>query len=135
MRRVVFDTNILIDWLNTGAHEDRVLGRGQVRLLSSIVEMELRAGAFTAAARGAVERLARAHADAARLLVPTASVYAEAGGVLRRLRARGEDVRRASLVSDLLIALSARSIGATLVTRDRDFERIRAHAKFDLELL
>jgi predicted nucleic acid-binding protein len=33
-------------------------------------------------------------------------------------------IRRASMVHDLLIALSARSLGATVLTTDADFEKI-----------
>lgn len=135
MRRVVFDTNVLVDWINVGAHEDRILAKGQVRLLSSVVEMELRAGAFSPSGRRAVERIVKAHAGAARILCPTPAVFAAAGEILQRLRRRGIDVRRASLVDDVLIALSARSVGATVITRDHDFKTIRTVARFEVELI
>jgi predicted nucleic acid-binding protein len=45
--------------------------------------------------------------------------------VLRELRAKGRETRRASLVHDVLIALTAREIGATVITGDvSDFEVI-----------
>jgi predicted nucleic acid-binding protein len=45
-------------------------------------------------------------------------------------------VRRAALVNDVLIALTARSIGATLYTADRgDFEAIRRVRDFALEVV
>ena len=135
MKRVVFDTNIFVDWMRTGAHEEWILGADKVRVLSSVVEMELRAGAETSGARSAIERIVRAHATGARVLAPSAGVFARAGDLLRRLSSRGIEVRRAALVHDVLIALSARSIGATVVTRDIDFQTLRRHAHFELELV
>jgi predicted nucleic acid-binding protein len=44
-------------------------------------------------------------------------------------------VRRASLVNDVLIALTARAIGATLFTADRDYEAIRSILGFELALI
>ena len=80
--------------------------------------MELRAGAFRARDR--------------RLLA-----YREAGDVLRLLQSR-HDYRlasRHSIVNDVLIALSARSIGATVVTQNaRDYRAIRSIRSFRLEL-
>lgn len=40
---------------------------------------------------------------------------------------------RASLVNDVLIALSARSLGATVLTADKDHDAIRAVLDFKLE--
>jgi predicted nucleic acid-binding protein len=88
--------------------------------------MELRAGATTLPARRAVDRLVRAYKASKRLLVPTAEQFDAAGEVLKRLRRMGVEVRRASLVDDVLVALSARGIGATVVTRDRDFGAIES---------
>jgi predicted nucleic acid-binding protein len=66
----------------------------------------------------------------------TNGIFADAGEVLRRLRAAGRDVRRASLVHDVLIALTARTIGARLVTADAgDFEAIRALRRFSLQVV
>lgn len=135
MKRVVFDTNIFVAWLRRGAHEDHVLGGGRVRLLSCVVEMELRAGVDSRRGGRAVDGLVVAYSRAARRLCPTPAIFAEAGRLLPRLSRRGVEVRRASLVNDVLIALSARSVGATVVTRDKDYARIRALAPFDLELV
>jgi predicted nucleic acid-binding protein len=134
VRRTLLDTNIYIDWLNAGLHEDLVLGTGRLRILSAVVLMELRAGATTRRAVSAVATLSKAYASAQRLVAPQAAVYAEAGKVLSRLRQDGREVRRASLVADTLIALTARSVGAVLVTRDAsDFTAIRKHVDFTLE--
>ena len=136
MNRAILDTNLYIAWLRRGAHEDLVLGRGLARALSAVVVMELRTGVTTRAAHRAVERIVRAHAAARRIVAPSGSLFDEAGGVLRNLRRAGRDIGRASLVHDVLIALTARSTGATVYTLDEgDFEAIRAIRRFRLEIV
>jgi predicted nucleic acid-binding protein len=126
MKRILLDTNVYIDFLNSGQHEALVLGAGLVRHMSAVVLMELEAGATTPAARRTVSQLARAFEKFGRLHAPPGSAWPQAGGILRRLRSSGREVRRASLVNDVLIALTAREIGATLVTGDvSDFGAIR----------
>jgi hypothetical protein len=57
----------------------------------------------------------------------------EAGLVLRVLPSGGCEIRRASLVNDLLIALTARQLGATVYTASvQDFEAIRRVRDFSL---
>lgn len=138
MRRVVFDTNIYIDWINVGAHEDLLFERDIVKHLSAIVVLELRAGAHSVRDRQWLERIERAFDQAGRVLVPSRAVYGAAGDVLRRLRAaRGSSLEgRSGLVNDVLIALSARSIGATVVTQnERDFRAIQAVQPFQLAVV
>jgi predicted nucleic acid-binding protein len=98
--------------------------------------MELRVGAATRPARRLLDQLVRAHAAAARLVAPSTSVFDEAGLVLRALRLAGREIRRASLVNDIPIALSARHLGATLYTADaEDFTAIRRVRDFRLEVV
>jgi predicted nucleic acid-binding protein len=126
MKRVLLDTNLYVDWINRGSREELLVGPGYLRLLSSVVLMELRAGATGRRAMAAVDKLARAYSSASRIATPLASVYDDAGRALRKLRARGHEVRRASFVNDTLIALTARAQGATVFTLDAtDFEAIQ----------
>ena len=98
--------------------------------------MELRVGAATRPARRLLDQLVRAHTASARLVVPSASVFDEAGLVLRALRMAGREVRRAALVNDVLIALTARQIGATLYTANGDdFVAIRRVRDFSLQVV
>jgi len=129
------DTNLYVEWLNAGGHEDLMLGRGLVRYLSAVVHMELAAGAKTLPAQRALSRLVRDYRSGGRLLVPSADIFASAGDLLRKLRSSGREVRRASLVNDVLIALSARSIGATVLTADKDFEAIGELLEFKFRRL
>ncbi|WP_437905730.1 PIN domain-containing protein [Sorangium sp. So ce327] len=133
LRKVLLDTNLYIGWLNRGIHEDLMIGPGLVRYLSAVVQMELRAGATTLPARRAVDHLCRAYRGVGRIVAPDAEVFDHAGRTLRRLREAGREVHRASLVNDVLIALSARSLGATVLTADEDYDAIRAVLDFKLE--
>jgi predicted nucleic acid-binding protein len=133
VKKVLIDTCVYIGWLNQGRHDEVMLGTGVVRYLSAVVAMELRAGAQHRGARDATSALIRAYRSAGRLAVPSSEVFERAGGVLRELKLAGRDVRQASLCNDVLIALTARSIGASVVTVNLDdFEAIRQIERFDL---
>ena len=89
MRRIILDTNVYIAFMNDGLHEGIVLGPGSLRYMSSVVWMELEAGATTKRAQLAVARLARTFAATNRLIAPSPAVWASAGPLLRRLRSAG----------------------------------------------
>jgi predicted nucleic acid-binding protein len=133
LRKVLLDTNVYIDWLNQGLHEELMVGPGLVRYLSAVVQMELRIGAKMLPARRAVDQLSRAYRAAGRIITPSADLFDQAGRTLQRLREEGREVRRSSLVNDVLIALSARSLGAAVLTADEDYEAIRSVLDFKLE--
>ena len=135
LRKVLLDSNLYIDWINRGHREELMVGAGWVRYLSAIVQMELRIGARTLPARRAVDQLIRGYRAAGRIVAPDAPLFDEAGAALRRLREKGAEIRRASFVDDVLIALSARSLGATLMTMDADFEAIARVVDFRLEMV
>ncbi|MFO0683643.1 MAG: type II toxin-antitoxin system VapC family toxin [Sandaracinus sp.] len=135
MKTVVLDTNLYVDWLARGDHEAWVVGPGLRRHMSAVVAMELRVGARTLPGRRAVQRLTETFHRTGRTVTPTAAVFEAAGEVLQRLADTGREIRRASLTHDVLIALSARAIGATVVTRDTDFEAIAAVSPFALHVL
>ena len=133
MKKVLIDTCVYIDWLNQGRHEEVMLGVGLVRYLSAVVAMELRAGAQHRAARDSTSALIRAYRSSGRLVAPSSEVFERAGGVLRQLKLAGRDVRQSSLCNDVLIALTARSIGASVVTANPDdFAAIQRIERFDL---
>jgi predicted nucleic acid-binding protein len=102
-----------------------------VRYLSAVVVMELRAGVSNRANREAVDALTRAYWSAGRLVSPSSEVFERAGAVLRKLKFVGRNVRDASLWGDVLITLTARSIGATVVTsKVVDFAAIQRFEMF-----
>lgn len=131
MRRVVIDTNLYIDWLNARRHEAVLFERDAVKYLSAVVMLELYAGAVSARDRRLVRRVVASFDRADRILVPSRAVYEEAGHVLRGLPERSP-----SLTNDVLIALSARALGATVVTSNgRDFAAIRDVRPFELTVV
>jgi predicted nucleic acid-binding protein len=137
VRHVIIDTNVYIDWFNTRRHEAVVAQSGVVFHLSAVVLMELRAGASGRDVL-AVDRLEKTFRKARRILLPSFAVFSEAGEILRRLRVeRHYDLgARQSIVNDVLIALSARSIGAMVATRnERDFRAIQSLRRFDLRVV
>lgn len=138
MERVVFDSDLYIDWINAGSHEELFLGRWFVRYMSTVVLPELQAGAVGPAAAKAVGDLYRTFTRTGRLLSPSPETFWRAGSVLRVLQRRhGFDLRsRFRLVNDCLIALSSRQIGATVMTRnERDFRLIHRVVPFSLVIL
>lgn len=130
---VVFDTSVFIDHLRTNKHKDRLLNlKGLIRN-SSVVLSELARGATSEAERDFVKRLAKNHP----VITPSEKNWTESGEILSRMYTdKGflpEKLR--SLHFDMLIALSARNYGATVVTANRsDFELIRGYKEFRLEI-
>jgi predicted nucleic acid-binding protein len=138
MRRLLIDTNLYIDWLNTGEYESFLFQPDAVKFMSAVVMMELLAGAHSVQDRTRLQDLFRTFAKLGRIVTPSAGTYQEAGEVLRRLQpVHGYQLRQLhSLSNDVLIALSARTIGGTVVTRNkRDFLAIQSIRAFKLSLV
>ncbi len=135
MQRILIDTNVYIDWINDGLYEPIIFRRDTVKHLSAVVIMELAAGAFSVRDRRLVREVVSAFGRVGRILAPTVSMYQEAGEVLRQLQeSLGYTLASAhGLANDVLIALSARSIGAVVITQnDRDFAAIQKIRSFRL---
>ncbi len=130
---MVFDTSIFIDHLRTGRHQQRIAEtRGLIRN-SAVVLAELSRGATKPAEREFVERLARNHP----ILTPSENNWLESGRLLSKINVdKGFDPRKLrDLHFDLLIALTARSVGARLITSNRDdFELIAGYRKLQIEI-
>jgi predicted nucleic acid-binding protein len=127
--KVLLDTNVFIGYLRAGLHAEWVLGRVShtIRFLSAVVLMELRFGADTPRRKRAVDGIQRAF-PSGRIIAPTPSIFEQAGRVFRTLHGNGAGLQdRLGPLNDLLIALTARQIGATVVTNNLDeFRRIAA---------
>jgi predicted nucleic acid-binding protein len=138
VRRVVIDTNLYIDWLNEGRHEEVLFQRDAVKYLSTVVLLELYAGAFSPRDRRVLRGIVAAFERADRMLVPSGAVWEDAGHVLRALQTSRGSVGAGypSLVNDVLIALSARAIGAIVTTsNERDFAAICRVRPFRLAIV
>lgn len=130
---LIFDTSVLIDDLRTGRHQAKIQSVTGLIRTSAVVLAELWRGATKASEREFLRTLARNHP----ILSPTENDWLDSGHVLGRIQA---DQRLAidklrSLHFDVLIALTARSQGARLVTSDReDFTLINRYRRFQLEI-
>jgi predicted nucleic acid-binding protein len=130
---ILFDTSVLVDDLRTGCHERRMQAVGGLVRTSAVVLAELWRGARKPAEREFLRALQRNHP----ILFPAAGNWLESGQLLAKMGVAkgftGEKLR--DLHFDVLIALTARSHGARLITSNRaDFELINAHCTFKLEI-
>lgn len=129
-RKVLLDTNVFVDYLRQDLHAEWVFGRtGKIlRFLSSVVVFELRFGANTPRRLRAVQGVLRAF-PAARVVAPAPELFLRAAVVFRALHGDGAHLAdRLGPVNDVLIALTARSIGAAVVTSNlNEFGRIAEH--------
>ena len=130
---VIFDTSIFIDHLHTGCHRQRIESVTGLIRTSSVVLAELWRGATKPAERKFLQALERNHA----ILTPTEKNWLESGQILGKIRAdKGfpPDKLR-DLHFDVLIALTARSHGARLITSNpSDFEMINRYRRLQLEV-
>ncbi|MEW6668949.1 MAG: type II toxin-antitoxin system VapC family toxin [Thermodesulfobacteriota bacterium] len=130
---VIFDTSVFIDHLRTGCHRERIAAvRGLIRT-SSVVLSELWRGATRPSEKAFLKELEKNHP----VLTPTFKNWLESGQILGKMSAEKgftpEKLR--DLHFDVLIALTARSHGARLITSNRaDFELIRRYRDFRHEI-
>ena len=106
--------------------------------ISSIVVEELYAGALDPGAVRLVERHVGALEKAGRVVNPTFQDWKEAGKLVAQITRKepGRKLKVQQMLNDVLLALSARRIGADLFTFNRDdFELIRRHKTFSLKVL
>ncbi|HEX3662752.1 MAG TPA: PIN domain-containing protein [Acidobacteriaceae bacterium] len=130
---ILFDTSVLVDQVRTGCHEERLKSLVGLVRSSSVVLAELWRGVSSRRERDFLLELERNHP----ILTPTEHNWLESGRLLSRIRAeKGVDAARLrTLHFDVLIALTARSYGARLITSNRaDFQMIHRYRSFQLEI-
>ena len=130
---VIFDSSILIDHLRTNCHAQRMASLDDLVRCSAVVLAELWRGAATQAEQALLHTLERNYP----IFAPTEKNWLESGEILAAIRAdKGfEPAKLRDLHFDVLIALTARTCGATLITSNRaDFELIREFRSFKLEI-
>jgi len=132
-RILLFDTSIFVDQLRTDRHRERIASvSGRIRY-SSVVLAELLRGAKKRSDRDFVEALSKRSL----LLTPSEKNWLESGRLLSRMSVEHGFLpgKLRDLHFDVLIALTASTHGATIVTSNRaDFEMIRRHKRFALEI-
>lgn len=142
--KYALDTNLFIQAFRDEAANRELAAFRMVcapgEYLSSVVAQELRAGVRSLEDRRKLERLVIARYEkVGRLITPSTSAWQASGDVLSALRKReGLDLGRVSksFGNDILLALSCREAGLTLLTdNQRDFERIAAVTRFEYAVL
>lgn len=130
---IVFDTSVLVDHLRTNCHQHRLEALTGIVRNSAVVIAELSRGAVTAADREFLRTLAKNQPT----LTPTEKNWFESGHILAKMPGDyGYTPHKLrDLHFDVLIALTARTHGARLITANRaDFEAIHRYCKFQLEI-
>jgi predicted nucleic acid-binding protein len=130
---VIFDTSVLVDELRTGRHRKRIESAEGLVRTSSVVLAELLRGVVGPVEHKFLRSLARNHP----VLTPTAKNWIESGEILADIHAdQGFAPHKLRhLHFDVLIALTARSCGARLITTNRaDFELINRYREIKLEI-
>jgi predicted nucleic acid-binding protein len=129
--KYALDTNIFVDSFRSDEAEAELLAFLRWALpftfLSAVVMQELAVGARTEhAARQLRQSLFEPFVKRSRVFAPSVAAFVESGSVIASFAARegaiGAD--NPSLLNDALIACSCREQGITLITRDRDFDRL-----------
>ncbi len=127
----IIDTSVYIDNLRFSRFQKELLELKFVVRISAVVLAELWKGARSKEMIRAVEYLT----TNLRIIAPNEREWVESGKIVGRLiRARGYDGRKAREIHfDVLIAMTARKIGAYLITCDvDDFRAIREVMDFNL---
>lgn len=132
-RIIIFDTSVFIDHLRTNKFQNRFQNLQGLIRNSSVVLSELLRGATKEEEIFFVMTLARNHP----VFTPTEKNWLESGRILLRIyKNKGfspEKLR--DLHFDVLIALTARNYGSTVITSNKDdFELIKAYRDFNLEV-
>jgi len=138
MLKKLIDTNIFIDrFSNPDLHKEIFLSEGLV-YISSIVLMEIRAGAHTREAIHAYNELSNFFRRVNRILTPSIRDFEKAGEIIARLQSiKGYEIKKsASITNDCLLAASARSMGAVVHTQNKkDFKAIKDIFDFEVSFV
>jgi len=130
---VIFDTSVFIDHLRTGCHQERIESVCGLIRTSSVVVAELWRGAIKPAERSFLKELEKYHP----ILTPTEKNWLESGQILGKMFTdKGlSPAKLRDLHFDLLIALTARSHGALLITSNpTDFMLILEYREFQHQI-
>ena len=133
--KIILDTSILIPFINDGVDylPESDSGEQLLHCFSTVVAMELYAGAQDRKSAWLLDRLFYAARKTGRIVAPGDGEWQTAGKVLstigRNEGFKGHDLMR--LTNDLLIALSGKKIGAVVYTANiKDFRLLQKYADF-----
>jgi predicted nucleic acid-binding protein len=130
-RFAIVDTSVYVELVRHGRFRDDLIALPNLIRNSAVVLSELRRGAALPRERRWIDELEAQH----QVFFPGIREWRRSGEMLERLRKkRGYDANKLrNLHFDALIALTARAIGALVITcNGDDFEALRAEEPFDL---
>ena len=137
--KVVLDTSVYVDACRSADARARFrrafLPLLPVTYLAAVVAYELRINALDPETRGLIDAMIHALQRTGRVVAPAFPDWVEASEVITRIERKDRAWRSKlpALLNDVLIALSARRIGATVVTHNaRDFRLIQKYRPFSL---
>jgi predicted nucleic acid-binding protein len=132
--KVVCDTSIYIPLINQGIiHPVFTASANPVLYMSIVVLAELYAGSHDGRSTRLVDRLYNTFTSVGRLSIPNDEDWKRTGIIMAKLGQKyGFEGKYISKIqNDVLIACSARKIGAFVVTKnEKDFERIKEFMNF-----
>ena len=127
----ILDTSVYVDNLRSGRFKQEILDLKFVIRCSAVVLAELSRGARSRPMRRFIEDLAKN----LRIITPNEREWIQSGRIVNRIvTSKGYDLHKTrELHFDVLIVLTARRIGAYLITCNvDDFTAIRAYLDFNL---
>lgn len=135
--KVIFDTSIYLPFINDGiayptGNLKVDLGK-QMLYMSGVVIEELYAGAFDIPSIKLLDTLYKTFKSLNRLLIPEAADWQRTGNIIAKIGKKYgfEDIFLSKITNDVLIAVSARRIGAIVITNNvKDFLRIKEFVDF-----
>jgi predicted nucleic acid-binding protein len=133
--KAICDTSVYIPFINQGIVHP-VLSDKDVRpalYMSAVVMSELYAGAHDSQTIKLLDKLYQTFLNVGRLISPDNADWKKAGSIIANLRKKYgfESKYLAKLQNDILIACSARKIGAFIVSENKkDFLRIKEFVDF-----
>jgi predicted nucleic acid-binding protein len=135
--KYIIDSDLYIELLRTGQYHDiiaEIYTRETPNIyFSSVVVQELLSGVISEIGRKNVEAVVSPFEKSGRIVTPGYADWKETGNILSKLCAERPELKSklSQMINDTLIAMSAKSIGATVVTLNSvDFEAIKSVRNF-----
>jgi predicted nucleic acid-binding protein len=140
--KIILDTNVYVE----ACRSDETRARFRATFfplqpatyLAAVVAYELRVNAADRPTTRLVQQWIEPMERSGRLVTPTFTDWMDAADIVTAIETRDQSWRSKlpALLNDVLIALCARKIGATLLTHNaKDYRFIRRHKEFSLRVL
>jgi predicted nucleic acid-binding protein len=133
--KAICDTSVYIPFINQGIAHPAFSAQPErpILYMSAVVVSELYAGAHDRETIKLLDKLYHTFQNVGRIIVPDDGDWRQTGGIISKLREKyGFEVKFLSRIqNDILIACSARKIGAFVVTHNgKDFNGIAEFMEF-----